>query len=135
MDSPTTDREPPPEAVLIRRAREALGLSPEKAAPRTDLIGASQWRNIEGGKARAKDAVLARMARVVDVSPEELTEVDRGEAGEILRRIWSNERPVDEAPEDPYERLDRLYEEWKRDPERGPVLKGILESWGDRDTA
>ncbi|WP_329520553.1 helix-turn-helix domain-containing protein [Spirillospora sp. NBC_01491] len=35
--------------------------------------------------------------------------------------------------EDEFARLDRLYEEWKHDPHRGPVLRELLETWGDRD--
>jgi transcriptional regulator with XRE-family HTH domain len=93
MNQPPTETPPPPEAVLIRRARGALSLSPEKAAPLADVIRASQWRNIEAGKSYAKDDVLAHMAYVVRVTPEELEEVDRVEAAQILRRILREREP------------------------------------------
>lgn len=110
MNSRTTSDAPPPEAVLIRRARDAMGISPEAAAPRTGVIKASQWRNIESGKSYAKDAVLARMAHVVAVTPEELEGVDRAEAAEILRRIQRHAGGDEPADEDANESDAELVE-------------------------
>ena len=82
----------PPEAVLIRRARLASKLSPEDAAPQTGVIKARRWRQIEDGAAggrptRGEDDVIAHMAAVVGVTPDQLTEAGRSEAAEILREI------------------------------------------------
>jgi hypothetical protein len=84
--------DPPPEAVIIRRARQARALSPEDAAPRTGVIKSRRWRQIEAGvdggkRVRAEDDVLAHMASVVDVAPDQLDSAGRPEASEILREI------------------------------------------------
>lgn len=100
--------EPPPEAQLIRRSREALGLSPEQAAERLKIkMSARRWRQIEdgfetrGGKpAPAGDMQLAHMAHVVNMSPEELEQVDRPEAAEILRRMLHLEETTAGSAED-----------------------------------
>lgn len=104
MNQPPTATPPPPEAVLIRRARQANGVSPEKAAPLLPegLIKAPQWRNIESGKSYAKDAVLAHMAYVVGVSPHQLEMAGREEAAEILRELV-RQRASDRPPVDPRE--------------------------------
>jgi len=97
---------PPPEAALIRLAREASGMSPEAAAARATVkLGGSRWRHIERGyetkdrPVRAPDKTLAHMARAVDVSPERLDEVGRGTAAAILREILRRESETAPAPE------------------------------------
>lgn len=110
---------PPAEADLIRVARMARGLSPEKAAELAPIrLGGARWRHIERGyeskqppkKVRAPDTTLAHMARVVGVTPERLTEVGRASASEILREILRQEAESDEAQQErPYADLtDRL---------------------------
>ena len=88
--------QPPPEAVLIRRARKARGLTVQEAASKVRLIKASRWTQIESGyvlkageplPTAASDETLAHMAHVVGVSPEALTETGRAEAAEILSLI------------------------------------------------
>lgn len=92
---------PPPEAVLMRRARLAKGMSVEVAAQRVaELSGqrfsASRWSQLESGyrmsagsplPQSAQDGRLAQMAYVVGVSPSQLVEVHRGEAAEILKEM------------------------------------------------
>ncbi len=88
---------PPPEAALIRLARQARGLSPEQAADRTPVkIKGYRWRQIESGykgKAGASERTiapartLAHMAHTVGVAPERLEEAGRYDAAEILREI------------------------------------------------
>ncbi|MFR0354109.1 hypothetical protein [Streptomyces sediminimaris] len=88
--------QPPPEADLIRLARQARGLSPEEAADRTPVrIKGFRWRQIEKGwkgkpgasdPAKAPDKTLAHMAHTVGVSSARLAE-HRPEAAEILREI------------------------------------------------
>ena len=105
---------PPPEAVLIRRARLASKLSPEQAAPLTGVIGARRWRQIEAGYAGkrrsvAEDDILSHMAAVVGVTAEQLAEAGRAEAAEILREIQrrraaSTERERELPEVDPRER-------------------------------
>ncbi|MFE6282471.1 helix-turn-helix domain-containing protein [Streptomyces sp. NPDC057877] len=93
--------EPPPEAVLIRRARQARGLTRAEAAERSGVVKASRWGQIENGylmkagvpvKTRAGDMQLAHMARTVSLSPERLVEAGRSDAAEILREIQVQER-------------------------------------------
>lgn len=94
--SPSGEPQPPPEAVLIRLARQARGLSPEDAAALTPIrLRGGRWRQIEKGyerkvppkPVRAPDLTLAHMARAVGLTPERLTEAGRAEAAEILREI------------------------------------------------
>jgi hypothetical protein len=88
-------RQPTPEAVLIRRAREAVGLSPETAAKRCDTrMSGRRWRQIEAGEeskggkpAPVGNSRLAHMAYAVGIASDELRAVGREEAGEILARI------------------------------------------------
>ena len=92
---------PPPEAVVIRRAREAAGLSPEEAAARLKIkLRGSRWRQIEAGyvrvqgenrPTRASDSTLAHMAYDLSVEPQELDHAGRHEAAEVLRTIKRRE--------------------------------------------
>jgi transcriptional regulator with XRE-family HTH domain len=95
MTTPTTP--PPPEASLIRLAREAAGLSPEKAAARMEIrFSGSRWRQIEAGRRAdsdqpviAKSPTLAHMAHSVGVTSDRLAAAGREDAAEILREIES----------------------------------------------
>jgi transcriptional regulator with XRE-family HTH domain len=85
-----TEALPSPESLLIRRARSALGLSPEKIVERmgvTARISSRYWRQIEDGQKIAPDDTYAHMANAVGLTPERLEEVGRPEAAEILREI------------------------------------------------
>lgn len=109
----TTDQPPPdesredpfPEALLIRRSRDAVNLTQAEAARRAGTkLAERRWRQLEEGKERAPDKTLAHMAAVVGVSPEDLIAVDRLEAAETLRRILAlriaEEPPPAAAPID-----------------------------------
>lgn len=96
-------RMPPPEALLIRRYREAMGISPETAVTRLGIkMSARRWRQLEAGEetrggkpAAARAAQLAHMARVVGAPPERLEEIDTREAreaAEILRVMGPAQR-------------------------------------------
>lgn len=93
--SPPETTWPPPEAVLIRRAREARGLSPAEAAARLSIrLGPRRWRQLEDGyesrggrKVAAGDKQLAHMAHAVGLTPERLEEAGRPDAAAILREI------------------------------------------------
>src|ERR1041385_6343688 len=93
---------PPPEADLIRLARQARGLSPEEAADRTPVrIKGFRWRQIETGYrgrpgasdvVKAPDKTLAHMAYTVGVSSGRLAEHRRKPRGSCARsksRTWS----------------------------------------------
>ncbi|MFK0172677.1 hypothetical protein ACIQU5_28160 [Streptomyces sp. NPDC090306] len=103
MPAPATPP-PPDEAVLIRLAREAAGLSPERAAALTDgKVGGARWRQIERGHRGdidkpviGPDATVAQMARAVGITPERLAEAGRERAAEILAEIQRSE-PAAEA--------------------------------------
>lgn len=91
---------PPVEAKLIRRAREARGLTYDQAAGLLKIrLSGRRWRQLEegrehsGGKlALMGEAQLAHMAHVVGVTPEQLVEIGKHEAAEILREIERQER-------------------------------------------
>lgn len=89
----------PPESVLIRRARSAQGLSPERIVKRLTRISMSgrNWRQIEDGR-NVPDETLAHMARAVGLTPERLEEVGRPEAAAILREI--NRMEADDSTAD-----------------------------------
>jgi transcriptional regulator with XRE-family HTH domain len=86
----------PPEAELIRRRREAAvpGLSRRQAAARAD-ISPSQWSDVERGDKQAGSGVtvpvratagtLARMARAVGATAEELAQAGRADAARQLQ--------------------------------------------------
>lgn len=101
MDAQQAVPEPPPEAVLIRRARQARGLTRAEAAERSSVVKASRWGQIENGylmkggvpvSTKAGDMQLAHMARTVGLSPERLEEARRADAAEILREIQEQEQ-------------------------------------------
>ncbi|MDX2667432.1 helix-turn-helix transcriptional regulator [Streptomyces stelliscabiei] len=101
MDAQQDVPEPPPEAVLIRRARQARGLTRAEAAERSSVVKASRWGQIENGylmkagvpvSTKAGDMQLAHMARTVGLSPERLEESGRTDAAEILREIQEQEQ-------------------------------------------
>jgi transcriptional regulator with XRE-family HTH domain len=89
---------PPAEAILIQRRREtaSLALSRRQAAARAG-ISPSQWSDVERGHKKAGGGVivpvqataetLARMARVVGVSAEDLAAAGREDAADQLRTL------------------------------------------------
>jgi transcriptional regulator with XRE-family HTH domain len=89
------------EGKLIQEAQKRLGLSSRKAAEAAN-ISDTRWRNITNGYQAigqgntipiiAPADTLARMARVVGVTAEELTEAGRPDAGDILTELWPGER-------------------------------------------
>lgn len=134
---------PPPEADLIRLARQARGLSPEEAADRTPVrIKGFRWRQIETGYkgrvgasdiAKAPDKTLAHMAYTVGVSSGRLAEY-RPEAARILREIEIQRVERSDALPDP---LDKLTQERQRiifdlvaelpAADRAPALRRLAE--------
>lgn len=88
------EHEAPPEAVLIEQRRAALGISIADAA-KTATISESRWRQITKGFQQATPdtripvtapaRTLARMARAVGATADELDAAGRGDAADILR--------------------------------------------------
>lgn len=111
---------PPPEARLIRAAREAAGMTAADAARAVNEAAAARgmrqvlspayWRDIErgyGGRrgvrvpVRASARVFAHMAASLGLTPERIAEEGRREdAAEILREIRSDPPPSRPAPDD-----------------------------------
>jgi hypothetical protein len=99
MDKPA----PPPEAVLIRIAREAARIK-TPASSRAVGISTARWSQIEQGyetkpggvykPVRAPDGTLAHMASAVGVSPERLEQAGRPDAADILREILRQDDPA-----------------------------------------
>ena len=96
----------PPEADVIRLARKAADMTAEGAAEATRAhdgkgISATYWRDVERGRGgrrgrqvpvRASDRVLAAMARVVGVTPAQLTGAGREDAARVLDEALRRER-------------------------------------------
>jgi hypothetical protein len=100
---------PPPEAVAIRLARKAAGISVAAAAEAAAIpISTARWSQIENGYetrpgtvrvVRGRDSTVAHMARVVDVTPAQLEDAGRSDAAEVLCEILRRSEPVPVAPE------------------------------------
>jgi transcriptional regulator with XRE-family HTH domain len=99
---------PPPEARLIRAAREAAGLTAAKAAGKTGgVVSPVYWRDVERGTGgrrgervpvRGSARVIAHMALAVTLTPDRLeTEGERPDAADVLREILRSRQP--DAPE------------------------------------
>jgi hypothetical protein len=106
--------DPPPEGKLIADAADNLSLSIREAARRAG-ISYGRWRQIVTGyqnvspgeyaAVRAPARTVARMAKVVGVTPSQLEEAGRADAADILRAILKDEQgatltAVPELPED-----------------------------------
>ncbi|MFJ2514659.1 hypothetical protein ACIQJX_35180 [Streptomyces griseoviridis] len=110
----------PPEAALIRLARQAKGLSPEAAAALLPIkLSGNRWRQIEKGyerrtpfkAVRAPDSTLAHMAHAVGIAPERLDSTGRGEAAEVLREILRGEGEASARAESMTTREQRMLAE------------------------
>jgi transcriptional regulator with XRE-family HTH domain len=92
----------PPEAVLIRLAREAAGI-PVAAAAKGAGVSVARWSQIESGSeirhgnvspVNGRAGTIARMAAEVGVTPERMAaEGHRPDAAEILREIRRQAEP------------------------------------------
>lgn len=114
--------EQPPEGKLLTAALKRTGLSQRKAADKA-AMSEGHWRAIATGSrsvnagvwisVRAPADTLARMARVVEITPEQLEDVGRSDAAEELRLMASPDESRNGAAskEDPLERLARLTRE------------------------
>ncbi|MEO3978841.1 hypothetical protein [Streptomyces sp. CAU 1734] len=88
---------PPPEALLIRIAREAKGLSPEAATRHMRIkFSGSRWRQIEAGYRKdtrepviAPAITLAHMAYALEIASARLNDTGRTDAGRILEELES----------------------------------------------
>ena len=104
-----TRPEQPPEGRLIHDAADRLDLSIREAAKRAG-ISYGRWRQIVMGyqnvspgsyaTVHAPAKTLAKMARVVGITPAQLTEAGRDDAAVILADLL---RPEPAAPESPRE--------------------------------
>ncbi|MGW2692422.1 hypothetical protein ACWC3Y_11230 [Streptomyces sp. NPDC001296] len=135
---------PPPEADLIRLARQARGLSPDEAADRTPVrIKGFRWRQIENGykgkpgtsdQVKAPAKTLAHMAYTVGVTPTRLMEAGRDDAAKILREIQIQSAGGAASLPDPLDALgpDRqriILDMLQQLPaaDRGPALRRLAE--------
>lgn len=97
----------PPEAVLIRLAREAADIRVAVAAKGAG-VSVARWSQIETGSetrngkmspVRAKAGTIARMAREIGISPERMAaEGERPDAAEIIREIIRQDGESQDAP-------------------------------------
>jgi len=99
--------QPPPEALLLRLARDAGRLT-IPAAARAAQISKARWAQVEAGyevrrdgyrQVRAPAGTLAHMARAVGLTPDRLeTEGRRPDAAIVLREIQRDPAPVPPQP-------------------------------------
>jgi hypothetical protein len=96
----------PPEAEVIRLAREAMDMTAQRAAEASRAhdgkgVSAAYWRDVErgyGGRrgqrvpTRASARALAAMARVVGVVPPQLAAAGREDAARVLEEILRREQ-------------------------------------------
>lgn len=95
----------PPEADVIRLARLAADMTAESAAEASRAhdskgVSASYWRDVERGRGgrrgksvpvKASERALAVMARVVGVTPAQLTAAGREDGARVLEEIQRRE--------------------------------------------
>lgn len=99
---PSETPSPPPEAVIIRLAREAANVTIPQAA-RAAGISTARWSQVEAGRetrggavrpVRGKARTIAHMAQAVGVPPARLREQgQRPDAAEILAEIQRSPAP------------------------------------------
>lgn len=113
-----TTSSPPPEGVLIEEARESVGLSQNAAAEKAEISG-THWRTIVKGGVSMTSArgvlTLARMAKVVGATPEQLEQAGRPDVAKRLRAISPVARSghdVDSKAE--WDEIARLIAEYRR---------------------
>lgn len=136
-----TREDQPLEGRLIEEARERRNLSQNKAAKMAGMSG-TRWRQIVYGEASGGPGIknpvtgnaetIARMARVVEISPEDLIAADRQDAADelvtILRKELGQPETGPQHPNatDPHRR--RLLELWPQAAEwQRRSIVGVLE--------
>lgn len=145
-ETPTpTSETPPPEALLIRTAREAAGMTAAQAAGATKgavSVSATYWRDVErgyGGRrgqrvpVRASDRLLAAMAHVTGVTPDQLAGAQRENAARVLTEILRRETgpiavPPSLRPVGPYPAAESAKDEIGEE-----ILAGLLSRYGDHE--
>jgi transcriptional regulator with XRE-family HTH domain len=108
---------PPPEGILIKKARERARLSIREAARRA---GRSEtcWRYVENGystpakgeisPARAGALTLAQLAQAVGVTPDALEKAERADAADKLRNLDDPHAASSPWLDDVHRRIDQL---------------------------
>jgi hypothetical protein len=98
--------DPPREAVLIRLAREAAGMTAPEAAKEA-AISAARWSQIEDGyeirrgrayPVRGQDDEIAPMAAATGLAPHRLDQAGRAGAADVLREILRRRAEVAGIP-------------------------------------
>lgn len=120
----------------------------EDAAARQAAAG--RW--LRDQRRRRGFETVGEFARALDVDPSRVSNYERGKSKvpddradkiaelfrmsviEVRRQLGLWLPPETATNEEPIDRLERLWREYKEDPgERGVVLRELLETWGDRD--
>lgn len=110
----------------LRDERRRRGFDTVGALARAIQVDPSRISQYERGNARVPDDRAAQIAVVFGMSEIEV----RRHLG-----LWVPTATGGEDDEQPHDRLERLWREYRDDPgERGTVLRGLLETWADRDT-
>jgi transcriptional regulator with XRE-family HTH domain len=123
----------PPEGTLIKQAQRSMRISQREAARRADLSEA-RWRQLVSGymlvqrtyvPVRSPDKTLARMARAVGVTADELASAGREGAAEALRDVEAEaERVARVAAEQAA--IAAMGEGPNRVDERWPLVEAVL---------
>lgn len=129
----------PPEAEVIRLARQAMDMTAQDAAEASRSqdgrgVSAAYWRDVErgyGGRrgqrvtVRASDRALAAMARVVGVQPSQLAGAGREDAARVLNEALRREGRAAPAP------VIEFGEEDVPDDEYSPEERAALQDYAD----
>lgn len=122
---------PPPEAVLLAVALDAVNMSGTEAATRAGISKQRLSQVLNGmsghGMTRGRPAprrVIAHIAAVVGVTPEQLEQAGRADAAKVLREILRRE---ENRAQPQHARPDDLISEagWKP-PERAPYYARVI---------
>lgn len=114
------------------RRRAELGLSQVEVAQRGPL-SLDRLQNIEGAKrTRYRLSTLLALERALDWASGSVEAVLAGGEPTVTDRS-TGARGNDAEEEDQFAKMDRLYEEWKQDPERRQALWTILRTGEEKD--
>lgn len=111
----------------LRDERRRRGYETVGALARALHVDPSRISNYERGQSRVPDERATQIAELFGIAEVE-----------VRRRLGLWVPPPEEGEEgaeEPHDRMERLWREYRDDPgERGTVLRGLLRTWADSDT-
>lgn len=117
----------------LRRARERRGLHTAGALARRMGVSDSLVSRIETGATSVTDERAEQIAEALDM---DIISVRRNLGLWVPSTPELFDEEVERKAEDPFERLERVYEEWRQEAEESEAeaLRAVIESYRDRKT-